>query len=250
MQEKLKEITRWIITQPPLFLADKSPISDNPFSEVRSPINSDYDGNPRLGFIYQEMCNRLFDSHNDFEVLAEEVQLFSGKETIGAIDFLLKHHGHIEHWEVAIKFYLLKGNLWYGPDSRDRLDKKLNRMLTHQLTMSEIDAFQLQFPHLQNIDKKLLMQGRLYTNPFQSEAIPNLCLGYTIQPENIQGNWCYFHQIERIGEPLYRIDKIDWIAGTQEKNEVLLSISDYSVHCQTESGKFWFVVPDKWPHFE
>jgi hypothetical protein len=47
----------------------------------------------------------------------------------------------VEHWEVAVKFYLLLGDretwqCWVGPNQRDRLDKKVNRMRDHQLTLS------------------------------------------------------------------------------------------------------------------
>jgi hypothetical protein len=248
MQDKLLEITRWITRQSPLFLAEKNPISDNPFSLEMPPIDSDYDGNMRLGFIYQELCKRLFESHHEFDISAQEIQLFDEKKTIGAIDFLLERQNKIEHWEVAIKFYLLKDGLWYGPDSRDRLDKKLDRMLTHQLKMSETDAFKDRFPEIGRVEKKLFIQGRLYTNPFSPEPIPNECLGYEIQHENILGHWCYSHQVELIEDPIFQLDKIDWITGKIPNHRRYKANLDYSVHCQTQSGTFWFVVPDTWPH--
>ncbi|GAL36185.1 hypothetical protein JCM19240_1627 [Vibrio maritimus] len=108
---------------------------------------SEYQGNPRLGFLYQELCRRLFECSDNHGVFAEEIQLQQDGRTLGAIDFLIEKpdQQQLEHWEVAIKFYLLKDGLWYGPNAKDRLDKKLNRMLEHQLKMSGTPAFKAQY---------------------------------------------------------------------------------------------------------
>lgn len=248
MQERLAKITHWIITNPPIFKTDKPPAAENPFVLNYLPESGNYRGNTRLGFVYQELCKRLFVSHPDYEVLAEEVQLFRGKETIGAIDFLLKYQEHIEHWEVAIKFYLLKDGLWYGPDSRDRLDIKLHRMLNHQLKMSDREEFHQRFGIFDVVTPKMLIQGRLYTNPFENETIPTQCLGYQLNNSTIVGYWCYQHQISRIKEPLFRLQKLDWIPGTLMPYERLTLMTEYSVHCQAESGQLWIIVPDTWPN--
>lgn len=247
MQERLAKITHWICTSPPILRTVKPPAVGNPFSLDFLPENREYLGNTRLGFVYQELCKRLFERHPDYEILAEEVQLFKGKQTLGAIDFLLKHRKQVEHWEVAIKFYLLKDGLWYGPDSRDRLDIKLHRMLTHQLKMSDREEFHQCFPNFDIIKPKMLIQGRLYTNPFEHEPIPEKCLGYQLNNSVIVGHWCYQHQCPLISEPLYKLQKLDWITGTQQREEKLTSLTEYAVHCQSLSGQFWIVVPDTWP---
>ncbi|WP_413283995.1 DUF1853 family protein [Vibrio sp. MA40-2] len=247
MQDNVSKITQWMIDNPPILQPDKEPATCNPFKQLSLPNYQEYNGNSRLGFIYQELCKRLFEHHSDFSVVADEIQLFEGKQTIGAIDFILKRQQKIEHWEVAIKFYLLRGGLWYGPDSRDRLDIKLDRMLTHQLEMSKSEAFMQRFPNLADITPKLLMHGRLYINPFEPETVPQESVGYTINPCSIVGNWCYQHQLQLVNEPLYKLKKYDWIAGTNALTEKLTELSEYAVHCQTLSGDFWFVVPDHWP---
>ncbi|GAL05455.1 hypothetical protein JCM19237_545 [Photobacterium aphoticum] len=38
--------------------------------------------------------------------------------------------GELEHWEVAIKFYLAWEQQWPGPNAKDNLDKKAQRMLS------------------------------------------------------------------------------------------------------------------------
>jgi len=249
MQEKLAEMTHWIVTQSPILLTNKSPAAINPFTNMLPPENMTNFGETRLGLIYQELCRQLFEANPNFDVLADEVQLFNEKRTIGAIDFLLKHNTQCEHWEVAIKFYLLKNKLWYGPNSQDRLDKKIHKMTTHQLKISESEQFRQRFPKLNSVIQKMLIQGRLYINPFEYENIPDKCLGYALNPSSIHGYWCYHHQLSFIKEPLYKLQKADWITNTLKKDKPYTEVmTEYSVHCKTESGQFWFIVPDTWPN--
>lgn len=107
------------------------------------PCIAPYTGNRRLGFYYQWLWQQLIISHPHYELMEEEVQLNWHKQTVGSIDFLVKNlrTDEIEHWEVAIKFYLAYNNSWPGPNAKDNLDKKASRMIEHQLTLSEHDAF-------------------------------------------------------------------------------------------------------------
>ncbi|MDG3087451.1 DUF1853 family protein [Vibrio hannami] len=246
--DSLTSIAQWIIQQPSLLVPEQEPVVENPFTSVKDIPSGGYEGSPKLGFIYQELCKRLFDLHPDYELVADEIQLREGKQTLGAIDFLLRRNDNVEHWEVALKFYLLKGGYWYGPDSRDRLDIKLARMLNHQLKMSETGAFQTAFPAISTTIPKLLIQGRLYQNPFSDEPVPDYCLNHPLNKDILTGFWCYQHQIDKVTEPLYKLQKIDWITGNQKQRQLLLSLPEYSIHCQSESGVFWIIVPDTWPN--
>ncbi|TOH24507.1 DUF1853 family protein, partial [Vibrio parahaemolyticus] len=82
--------------------------------------SEEYQGNPRLGFLYQHLCTAALANSEEYEILAEEIQLNdSDGKTIGAIDLILKNRtlDQLEHWEVAIKFYLLHEGVWYGPNA-------------------------------------------------------------------------------------------------------------------------------------
>lgn len=171
-------IRQWIAKTPPLLTPDGDILASNPFHCEYQIMPIDYHGNSRLGFWYQHLCLEHFQSHPNYQLIAEEVQLNHDGRTLGAIDFIVElFHQHtlkntFEHWEVAIKFYLLFDGLWFGPNSKDRLDLKLSHMLQHQLPMSQHPNFKQQFPSLANIKPKLFMQGRLYTNPFIQQEIP------------------------------------------------------------------------------
>ncbi len=245
----LTDFYHWITTSPNLIEHDET------FSDLQrlssSPLdtNARYQGNSRLGFIYQHLCTQAFTNSAHYQVTAEEIQLSDKGKTLGAIDLIVHNQTKqlIEHWEVAVKFYLLHQGIWYGPNAHDQLDKKLHRMLSHQLAMSNSAIFQQQYPEL-NVDAhRLLMQGRLYTNPFNNEQTPSHCLGHKINSSQINGYWCYYSQAEQIPQPLYELPKIRWATGKEEHAQQIKPSRDQFIHGQTADGKFWFVVPDCWP---
>ncbi|HCH01657.1 MAG TPA: DUF1853 domain-containing protein [Vibrio sp.] len=249
-QNLFVKISDWMSHHSPLLQANQAELADNPFCKSLSPHPLPYSGNSRLGFWYQHLCHQYFASHPSYQIVAEEIQLNHQGRTIGALDFVLRNTvtDIVEHWEVAIKFYLLFDGLWYGPNSHDRLDLKLSHMLSHQLAMSQHQCFQQQYPELGDIKPKLLMQGRLYINPFRDEVTPTSCLGYPIDPSQSYGYWCYADNFNNINEPLYILKKGQWLTGEEADSPVLKEVGQQFVHCQSQSGDFWFILPNEWPH--
>ncbi|CAM2775231.1 DUF1853 family protein [Vibrio rarus] len=245
----LNQFSQWIATTPPLFHGDEVIMDGNTFPHSTQQMPN-YRGNSRLGFIYQHVCEQLIEQQTHLSLQATELQLNHEKRTIGELDFILFNHANhrLEHWEVAIKFYLLHDKLWYGPNASDRLDKKLNHMLHRQLQHSASDVFIQQYPQWQYLSPHLLMQGRLYVNPFEREPIPSHCQHKQINQSQISGYWCYRHQMKRISEKLFLLDKSEWAIGLQYKRPPLTDTDEHILHCQSESGRFWFIVGDQWPN--
>lgn len=247
----LTQFSNWIINTKGLFKSTSIIANQSPFQGA-SPVGQKcYQGNHRLGFIYQHVCSQLFKQSTQYELLAEEIQLNDQKRTLGAIDFIIndKLNG-LQHWEVAIKFYLLNDGLWFGPNAHDRLDKKLDHMLNHQLTMSQHPCFLDQYPNWNPIEPKVLLQGRLYINPFIDQTIPNQCLGYDIDSSQINGFWCYQSQVELIKNPLFTLEKPYWATGNPDRDDLYTLIPNRFSHCQDSLGQFWFIVPEQWPNNE
>lgn len=78
---------------------------------------------------------------DNFSLIKANHQVFDKKRTVGEFDFLLSHLGQVEHWEVAIKFYLglpdtRKANHWHGPNTTDRLDLKYTHLSNRQLKLA------------------------------------------------------------------------------------------------------------------
>ncbi|SUP09810.1 type II citrate synthase [Vibrio metschnikovii] len=245
----IKQLMQWVVTTPPLFQGSEPIVSKVPFIQPSYQQWPTYQGNQRLGFIYQFLCQQLFTATPRYNAVSEEIQLNQQGTTLGSIDFIAKNRKteQYEHWEVAVKFYLLHQGNWYGPNAEDRLDLKLNHMLNHQLPLSSNEAFCKHYPLWANAKPHLLMQGRLYTNPFQPEPVPNECLGHPLNPSQIQGHWCYQHQQSLIDEPLYRLEKPQWLTGRDKQSPRYQGEDLGFVHCQSQSGLFWFIMPNDWP---
>ncbi|WP_232471969.1 DUF1853 family protein [Vibrio gazogenes] len=247
----LTAIAQWVRETPGLFLAAPPIEPYSPFTEHATvPISWSAHPHQRLGLLYQSVCSDLFKSSATYTLTAEEVQIINNGKTLGAIDFILdnQHTSQQEHWEVAIKFYLLHQGLWFGPNAKDRLDIKLQHMLNHQLPLSTHPIVLQQYPQWQVASRHLLMQGRLYINPFTDAPIPQDCLGYTLNQTQIRGHWCYQAQFSQIREPLYLLKRDQWMTGRTATNQRYEpDVLERAVHCQSESGKFWFIVPDHWP---
>lgn len=107
----------------------------------------------RLGLYFERLYACLMTELLGWELLASNIQIREprtdgpGVRTLGELDFLLLNpsSAEVEHHEIAVKFYLgyaasarlsASGQgLWYGPNSRDRLDLKRARLLHHQSQM-------------------------------------------------------------------------------------------------------------------
>ncbi|USD41892.1 DUF1853 family protein [Vibrio sp. SCSIO 43135] len=240
----------WIANTEPLFEITP-PFESLQHLNTLLPQDLGYDGNPRLGFLYQHLCTQLLTSSNQYTLELEEIQINRDNgQTLGAIDLILNNQftGQNEHWEVAIKFYLLHQGIWYGPNAHDQLDKKLNRMLNHQLKMSTNPHFLSQYPQFDNLSEHLLIQGRLYINPFSPEPVPTDCLGFRINKQQISGFWCYQSQWEQVNTPIYELSKPLWATGLAKYSNPIGKPNGRFVHAQAEDGQFWFIVPDSWPN--
>ena len=143
----------------------------------------------------------------DFELIQHSIQIIEAKNTIGEIDFLVLNRAtqQVEHWEVALKYYLgesdLNLNHWYGLNRSDTLQRKLNHFSEKQF----------QFTHALNlnIDKKIaVMKGQLYIPNFKKfSQLPN----WINQARRI-GQWGY-----KIQPQLYRLQRHEWICPHLEQ---------------------------------
>ncbi|MGX9417262.1 DUF1853 family protein [Vibrio sp. WJH972] len=244
----LTQFSHWVINTNSLLKPTQVIANPSPFTHMSPLKESNYNGNHRLGFVYQHICSELFQSSQHHELLAEEIQINDNKRTLGAIDFIINDpFSGYQHWEVAIKFYLFHNGYWYGPNAHDRLDKKLNHMLKHQLSMSQNPSFVQQYPNWHPIMPKVLLQGRLYINPFLDQTIPTKCLDYELESSQINGFWCYQSQLELVESPLFKLEKPYWATGHSIHQELYRPVSGQFEHCQDSRGRFWFVVPEQWP---
>ena len=119
-----KELTRYLITRP-------------------SPR--------RLGFHFEGLISFwLTDGYahglHSYEMLASNVQLYQGKQTVGELDLILYNHQDklTEHWELGIKFFMgsypFAPENWVGINSNDNLERKMTHMQTKPFCSVWVDT--------------------------------------------------------------------------------------------------------------
>ncbi|WP_227429935.1 DUF1853 family protein [Psychrobacter sp. I-STPA6b] len=93
----------------------------------------------RLGFHFEGLLHFwLVDGFeqglHQLQLLAHNIQLYRDKQTVGELDFIIHNHqtGNIEHWELAVKFFLGSPPYdyanWVGINSKDTLHRKMLHM--------------------------------------------------------------------------------------------------------------------------
>ncbi|GHA31584.1 hypothetical protein GCM10007103_11540 [Salinimicrobium marinum] len=154
------------------------------------------------------------------EVLAENVQIFADKITLGELDFILKNKnsGKVSHIEVVYKFYIYDPSFenelerWIGPNRRDSLIKKIIRLETRQFPLLFQKEAQPLLRELQiepeNIDQKVLFKANLFV---PCEILDQHFPG--INNECVQGFWIKASEFNEAAFGKYRFfspTKPDW----------------------------------------
>ena len=155
----------------------------------------------KIGIAFETLIQWGLEVGLGYHCLARDVQIMEDKRTVGALDLILvSPEGKAEHWELAYKLFLQVDSgtgwdSWLGPYGRDWLDKKVNRMLHHQLPMSSRAAAAEVLGDL-GVDsisvRRLVLQGVLFT-PWSS-APSQAAQGH--QPA--QGRWVRASQVDAL----------------------------------------------------
>lgn len=96
----------------------------------------------RLGYLAEHFTFEYWRSHPDVNIVCHNVQIEGEEKTLGELDALIRHNGEVYHVEISYKFYLYDPNHgdtelehWIGPNRKDTLISKLDRLKNHQLPL-------------------------------------------------------------------------------------------------------------------
>lgn len=246
--EQIRNDLEWILTNDSIVQFERSNIIEfnRGCSIDKLTVTDGFTKSQRIGLYYQWLF-RILITNNSLKLLGEDIQIFENNRTVGSIDYLVKMPNmKIEHWEIAVKFYLLFENQWLGPNANDSLDKKLDKMLSKQLALSDSSAFKKTFPLMPIASKKISLQGRLYINPYLDQKIPSTP---TVTPNAIQGFWCWQHQLLS-SETFFILEKDQWLSLPKFDESIASSIDNEitsPLHVVDKSNQVWFIVPNSWP---
>jgi hypothetical protein len=211
-----------------------------------------------------------------YDLLARNLQVRDEHRTLGAFDFVVRDEtGQAQHWEVAVKFYLQREHsaewpAWVGPNQRDRLDIKLERMGEHQLPLSaRPEAVNV----LASLDiaeppRQVAIVKGMFFEPWNELGLrPHGC-----EPETPLGQWVTTSDFAAFSDtqPACRWcvrEKPDWLGPARRRADTSFSTAAAVQRLQAGGadrpqlwsrlreleGGVWFedsrlfVVPDTWP---
>lgn len=156
------------------------------------------------------------DDYHPYQLLGHSIQKIAGAVTLGELDFLLlnKQTQEIEHWEVALKYYLGENELnlseWFGLNRQDTLQRKLRHFTQRQFQFSEANQYQIQ-------RKFAVMKGQLYLPEHHyASSIPEW-----INTSRRLGQWGTIIPVL----PYYRLQRHEWLCPDQ--------------HPSTQTAEWW-----------
>ena len=183
----------------PLLVGDL-PDADQFNRELLSPsvdsIELNFD--QKLGHLYEDALAILLESSPKVELLEKNLQVQESRHsTAGELDFLMRPvDGVITHLELAVKFYLAVKTgdsfTYPGPDSRDNYDRKIDRLLSHQLTLTKRYKDHLKPEYrAAEVAVKQLVYGCLFDHISEVEpSLPRFC-----NPDCRRGKWLHHSEV-------------------------------------------------------
>jgi len=238
-------------------------------------------GGGRLGLYFESLWHFFLQQDERTELLAHNLPVRSGGVTLGEFDciyFCRERHCPV-HLELAVKFYLghpdpaqhgphSRWDRWLGPDTRDRMDRKIDRLLGHQIRLADR-------PEAKSVLKKLAIttpqreveiKGRLFFPAHSEMTAP---VGWPAGRQR-QFWWSLSDLVEKEATPGARfaaLQRGDWFAAlgksqhrTALGGEKVVKITEQAIGASgrpqmlamidsdgRETERF-FVTPDGWPH--
>lgn len=160
-----------------------------------------------------------------YRLIAHGLAIRNDNRTLGELDFLVedRHSGEIQHWEVAVKFYLgiragRAQKNWIGPGMRDRLDLKVRHLLDHQLPLAStpVAAQLIRDMGLAPPVAVCLLKGRLFYPP---EVDRKIWAPTSASPHHPSGWWMpQADFLKRYGDSTLRwirLPKENWMTPVQ-----------------------------------
>ncbi|GAB5565999.1 MAG: hypothetical protein Wins2KO_30620 [Winogradskyella sp.] len=171
----------------------------------------------RLGKWVEQFVSFLIQNQKKSELLAESIQIKNGKITIGELDFLYVQNKNPIHLEVVYKFYLYDTakkydnplEHWIGPNRKDALTLKLDKLKEKQLPLLYHEACteilkQLNL-RLQNIKQYVHFKAQLFV-PY------NTNVNTSLNENCIVGFYLSIEQLDIFKNHLFYIPtKLEWL---------------------------------------
>ena len=227
----------------------------------------------RLGNHYERLWHVLLELAPDVEILGRNIKLFRDGVTLGELDLIVRTaEGSIAHMELAIKFYVGRPELaapdtatsphtaWWGPDPRDQLVHKVDRLSHHQLQLAALLDLARE-PYPRPDVSCAWLQGQLFMPAFATMPPAQDAMDTT----NI---WCRQSELPRLGRAHWHpMPHKQWLApppaaqqtitaeelmllareANEERTRPIMAVCVSSVNSDVPAGARLMCMPDTWP---
>jgi hypothetical protein len=284
----------WAVSSPPLLLVEDSDCAwfsecwyRDQYSEIEQQLLA-LDRDPailesllsaqkdrRMGNYFERLWSFALQLNSRYQLIERNLQIRDGENTLGEMDFIVldSETGRYAHWELAIKFYLGIGDTvnheaWHGPGRQDRLDLKLDHLLSRQTRLSRhpVAKAQLEKRGIVIDDCAVILKGRLFY-PWQQNG-PEYFPQHA-NPSHLRGRWLTRQQLMRTCGPNARFMpqiRSGWMAEISKVDEpegystgALMGMVDSGLYrlplhvirleAASEAERL-FIVSDDWPESE
>ena len=208
----------------------------------------------RLGLLAEQFVFNHLEQFEDCRILAENVQIRKGKQTIGELDALIELNKERIHLEIVYKFYLYDETLgaseiehWIGPNRNDSLKEKIAKLKNKQLPLLYSSECKLNLEeldlHNKSFQQRVLFKAQLFI-PYQksitcSQLNKNCINGFYIHKEQLDDfNSCEFYIPSKLDWFLDADNSVYWLNMETFKNDVEVFIE------QSKSPLIWIKKPD------
>ncbi|WP_431134246.1 DUF1853 family protein [Psychroserpens mesophilus] len=181
----------------------------------------------RLGQLAEQFAFHQLEQLENCRILAENVQIQKGKQTIGELDALIELNRKPIHLEGVYKFYVYdktKGTSeiehWIGPNRKDSLIEKITKLKNKQLPLLHSSECMATLKELNlnrnSIQQEVLFKAQLFI-PYQktvnfNELNQDCVCGFYINKSQLNDfNTCKFYIPEKLDWFLKVNDCVDWL---------------------------------------
>lgn len=321
MQNKLVRDLAWVVSSPSLIkqqadwpdIVDSvTTLQDSWTNQWLSCLNSapsalqkhlSQEKSHFIGAYFESLWAFYLLSNPRYELLAKNLQANSNKRTEGEFDFIIwdNEKSVCIHQEIAIKFYLgfdqenyhkfTDGkNIWLGPQCKDRLDLKMDKMLNSQINLSTKNSGKQALKSVNidtdttRIETQLVMKGYLFYPKNPTVVSPRFC-----NQNHLKGLWFTLDEFAAyIEESNFNawamLTKAEWVSpysadisafniSTDRKNnescfterpDIIRAVKDkvtienrpWMIACLIRRDNVYFekvrlfAVPDSWPQID
>ncbi|MDP3844847.1 MAG: DUF1853 family protein [Pseudomonas sp.] len=197
--------------------------------------------NRRLGLYYEKLWQFALQAAPGVELLAANVAIRQGGQTLGEMDLLIRDADGDHHIELACKFYLgpqhcsgLDPANWLGPGGQDRLGLKLEHLRHHQLPLSSspLGGAALTDWHIEAVQAELWLGGYLFY-PWPSNCTPP----QGAHAAHLRGHWLHRAQWPSFAAQATQarwqvLPRSRWLAPARADEDSSLTLAQLELYLQ------------------